>query len=114
MVIVCFVCLRGFVKKGCCGWRSLGLLPLSLLLLLDCASAADAQVVSQRGFVDGQGTAFFEEAPNDPTQAIADLLVREEVFVKPAAWIQFAAGLDFRANSHDQVEDDWSLDYWDR
>jgi hypothetical protein len=87
---------------------------LSLSMALASASAADAQIVSHRGFVDGQGTAFFEDAPNDPTQAIGDLLAREELFVKPAAWVQFGAGLDFRANSHDQVQDDWSIDYWDR
>jgi len=78
------------------------------------SGAVDAQVLTQRGFVDGQGTAFFQEAPNDPTQAVGDVLAREEVFLKPAAWIQFAAGMDVRANSHDQVEDDWSVDYWDR
>jgi hypothetical protein len=87
---------------------------LSLSILLGGAAVVHGQIVSQRGFVDGQGTGFFEEAPNDPTQAIGDLLAREEVFVKPAAWIQFAAGLDFRANSHDQVADEWSVDYWDR
>jgi hypothetical protein len=95
--------------------RGIGLpLALSLCVLFGCVNPARAQIVSQRGFVDGQGTGFFEEAPNDPTQAIGDLLAREEVFVKPAAWIQFAAGLDFRANSHEQVDDQWSLNYWDR
>jgi hypothetical protein len=89
-------------------------LALSLCVGLASANAAHAQVVSQRGFVDGQGTGFVEEAPNDATQAIGDLLAREEVFVKPAAWIQFAAGLDFRANSHDQVADEWAVDYRDR
>jgi hypothetical protein len=83
-------------------------------LLLGPAAVAHAQVVSQRGFVDGQGTVFFADAPGDPTQAIGDLLAREEVFVKPAAWIQFAAGIDFRGNSHAQVDEDWSVDYRDR
>ena len=36
---------------------------------------------------------------------VGDLLAREEVFVKPAPWLQFAGGLELRANSHDQVED---------
>jgi hypothetical protein len=87
---------------------------LWLLFFLAGASSASGQQLSQRGFGEAQGTAFFQEAPNDPTQAVGDLLAREEVFVKPAAWIQFAAGLDVRANSHDQVEDAWSVDYGDR
>jgi hypothetical protein len=45
---------------------------------------------------------------------VGDLLVREEVFVKAAPWLQFAGGVDLRGNSHDQVEDDWHLDFADR
>ena len=33
---------------------------------------------------------------------------------KPAPWMQFAAGLDLRANSHDQVHNSWRLDVRDR
>lgn len=109
-----FELLRPLVKKGWRGRYSRPSLPLLLTVLLGWAGAAHAQIVAHRGFVDGQGTAFFQHAPNDPTQAVGDLLAREEIFVKPAAWIQFGAGLDFRANSHDQVQDDWSVDYWDR
>src|SRR4029079_15163506 len=36
------------------------------------------------------------------------------VFFKPAPWLQFAGGLDVRANSHDQVEDSWRVDFTDR
>src|SRR5262249_43740178 len=57
---------------------------------------------------------FPQEATNDSTQAVADLLGREEVFVKPTGWLQFGAGLDARANSHDQVEDSWRVDFADR
>jgi hypothetical protein len=78
------------------------------------SSSVGAQTISQRGFVDGRGFWFPQAAPNDATPAIEDVLFREEVFVKPAGWIQFAAGLDLRANSHDQVEDAWRLDFTDR
>jgi len=77
-------------------------------------TASAQQVVSQRGFVEGRGFAFAEKAPNDDVQAIGDLLIREEVFLKPKPWAQFAAGLDLRANSHDQVESEWRLDFSDR
>src|SRR5262249_45979917 len=78
------------------------------------AGRAGAQTFSQRGFVDGTGFLFPQDAPNDPANVVGDLLVREDAFVKPRPWIQFAAGLDLRANSHDQVADSWSIDAADR
>jgi hypothetical protein len=85
-------------------------------VLLLWASIVHAQAISERGFVDGRGVWFPQAASNDATQLIGDLLFREEVFVKPvsAPWIQFAAGLDLRANSHNQVQDQWRLDFSDR
>ena len=88
-------------------------LPLLFLLVL-VPAVAGAQAVSQRGFVEGVSTLYPLETPRDSTRLVADLRIREEVFFKPAPWIQFAGGLDVRANSHDQVEDSWSLDYSDR
>ena len=76
--------------------------------------AADAQAVSERGFVEGQYTFFPQIAPNDKVQNVVDGLWREEVFVKPRPWLQFAVGFDLRANSHDQVDKQWRLDLDDR
>src|SRR6266508_51368 len=81
--------------------------------LLWCVEG-NAQTISQRGFIDARDFIFFESAPNDSTRNIGDLLVREEVFLKPTAWLQLAGGLDLRANSHDQVETAWRLDWDDR
>ena len=81
-------------------------------LALPCA--AGAQAVTNRGFADGSAFAFPEETPNDATQLVGDLLIRDEVFVKPASWVQFAGGLDVRADSHHQVEDSWRVDFSDR
>src|SRR5262249_46957060 len=75
---------------------------------------AQAQVVSQRGFIESRGTLFPQDTPRDPTQATVDLLVREEVFARPAPWLRLAGGLDLRAYSHDQVDDRWSVDWADR
>ena len=86
----------------------------ALALSLAAGSSAVAQTVSQRGFIEGAVFGFAETAPNDPTRLIGDVRGREEVFVKPAPWIQFAGGLDVRANSHAQVEDRWRLDVSDR
>ena len=85
-----------------------------LLAALITARAGSTQTISQRGFVEVRGTGFAQEAPNDPTRAVADLLVREEVFVRPAPWLRLAAGADLRANSHDQVDDRWRVDLGDR
>jgi len=79
-----------------------------------CPSTVGAQTVSQRGFVEGTGVFYPQVAPNDATRGIGDALLREEVFLKPAEWIQFAAGLDLRANSDNQVENTWRLDFSDR
>ena len=77
-------------------------------------SALAAQAITQRGFADAGLFLFAQAAPNDPTREVADLLAREEIFVKPAGWLQFAAGFDVRANSHDQVDEGWRLDVSDR
>jgi hypothetical protein len=86
-------------------------LPLVLCLLVQPAAA---QTVRQRGFVDAGAVLFPQQARNDGTQLVGDLIAQEEVFLKPAPWIQFAAGFVGRANSHDQVENSWRLDILDR
>jgi hypothetical protein len=86
----------------------------TVIAMVSFVPFASAQTVTQRGFVEGTGFFFPQEATNDPTQAVGDLLAREEIFVKAAPWVRFAAGFDVRANSHDQVEDSWRLDAADR
>jgi len=86
----------------------------SLLVAVPCGAQTLAQTVVQRGFVDGSLVLFPQKAPNDPTHAVADVRLRDEVFVKPAPWLQIAAGVDLRANSHDQIADDWRIDLADR
>jgi hypothetical protein len=73
-----------------------------------------AQTVSNRGFAEA-ATAFFpEDTPTDRVNSVTDLLLRDELFVKPATWLQFAAGLDVRLNTHDQVQGSWRVDITDR
>ena len=85
---------------------------LSVLLL--GVSPARAQTVSERGFVEGRGFWYFEEAPNDPEQLVGDALWRQEVTLRPAQWFEVTGGVEARANSYDQVEDEWRLDWDDR
>jgi hypothetical protein len=68
------------------------------------AAPVTAQTLSQRGFGDVRIMLFPQETATDRVQAIADVMVREEVFAQPAGWLQLAAGMDLRQNTHDQVE----------
>ena len=87
---------------------------LALALALVCARGTNAQTLTQRGFAEGVVFLFPQTTSNDATQVVGDGLVREEVFWKPAVWLQFAAGFDVRASSHDEVEPGWRLDFGDR
>lgn len=84
-----------------------------LFLLLVAADAA-AQRATYTGFIEARGFAFAEEAPNDPERLIADALFRQELVLRPARPLKLTAGLDLRHNTHDQVEDEWRLDFEDR
>jgi hypothetical protein len=88
----------------------------ALLVGLVCVAPArsEAQALTQRGFAEARLALYPQDAPNDRVNGVADLLLREEVFVKPAPWIQFAAGLDLRLNTHDQVQGSWRVDIGDR
>jgi hypothetical protein len=85
-----------------------------LFVSLRCVPEAHAQIAGERGFIQAGGSFFPDTTLKDSTQVVGDLLVRDEGFVKPAKWLQFAAGFDLRANSHDQVDSSWSPDFSDR
>ena len=86
----------------------------ALCCVLLAAPAVSAQTFSQRGFLEGRATVFPQDAPNDPVNALGELLAREELFARPAPWIQFAAGVDLRVNTHDQVGTAARIDFTDR
>jgi hypothetical protein len=92
-VLVSFVAIVSFVAPG---------------------TRVSGQALTQRGFVEGTARLFPQDAPNDRTRLVGDLVAREEIFLKPAPWIQFAGGVDLRANSHDQVDGRWTIDASDR
>jgi hypothetical protein len=78
------------------------------------AQATAQTTFTQRGFVEGSAFLFPQEAPNDSTRVVGDALARDEVFIKPAPWIQFAGGVDLRFNSHDQTDRALRVDFSDR
>jgi hypothetical protein len=90
--------------------RAIVMLWLSLAL----SGTVRAQTVTQRGFVEASGELFPQDAPNDPTNAVGDALIRDDVFVTLFDWLQLAGGAEARANSHDQVESSWRVDVRDR
>lgn len=85
-----------------------------VLLAVSLVPAAAQPMFSQRGFVEARGVAFPQDAPNDPQNLIGDLLAREDLFFRPLPWVQFAGGVDLRANTYEQVEQSWRVDFRDR
>jgi hypothetical protein len=76
--------------------------------------AALAQTAEAPGFIEARGFLFPQKAPNDSTRAVSDWLWRQEGVLRPTSSLQFVAGVDLRANTHDQVEDVWRIDWEDR
>jgi hypothetical protein len=85
-----------------------------LVHAVDGATLAPAQTITHRGFIEARGFLYPQTTPKDSTNALLDVVGREEVFVKPAPWIQFAGGVDLRGNTHDQVDTTWRVDVRDR
>lgn len=78
-----------------------------------CAPAF-AQGSGAPGFIEAKGNLFPRLTPRDGTQTVADGLWRQEGIVTPASWVRLTAGVDVRFNTHDQVEDEWQIDWKDR
>ena len=94
--------------------RVIRALLVAAALGLGFVTSAGAQMVAQRGFIQATDTVFAHLVPNDQDCQVLDTLYRQEIFVKPSSWLQFAAGFDFRANTHEQVDYRWRLDFSDR
>src|SRR3954471_18467652 len=88
----------------------------ALLMVALCwrGTSLHAQALTQRGFADGLIAVFPQDAPADAVNTIGDVLVREEVFARPASWLRLAAGFDLRFNTNDQVDQSWRVDLSDR
>lgn len=87
---------------------------VAVALCVSMATRVHAQTLSLRGFVDAAGLLFPATTTTDTVRAVGDLRVRDEVFVSAASWLRLAAGIEVRANSHEQVDTRWRLDAEDR
>ena len=94
--------------------RFLPLVSFASFVMNVLPSPVSAQALTQRGFVETRAVLFPQDTSNDAAHRVVDAVGRVEGFFKPAPWVQFAAGLDARANSHDQAERTWRLDIRDR
>jgi hypothetical protein len=90
------------------------ILIVAVVILILWSRSVGAQAATAPGFVEIRGVLFPQTAANDTTREVADALWRQEGFLRPARWLQLVAGVDLRANTHDQVEDVWRIDWEDR
>src|SRR5262245_8854422 len=73
-----------------------------------------AQSYTQRGFLETRSTFYPREGFNDSSHAIGESLFRYEGFYKPSQAFQIAGAVDFRSDTHLQVERDFNLSWQNR
>jgi hypothetical protein len=73
-----------------------------------------AQSYTQRGFLESRGTLYPQKAPNDSAQAVGESLFRYEGFYAPSKTLEVAGAMDFRIDTHRQVERTFHLSWSDR
>jgi hypothetical protein len=61
-----------------------------------------------------QGTFYPQKAVNDPAQSVGESLFRYEGFYRASSSFQIAGAVDFRTDTHHQVERDFKLSWQDR
>ncbi len=83
-------------------------------MCLALAAVAAAQDFTQRGFFETGALLYPQTAPNDSGHAVGEALFRYEAFYKPLPGLQFAGGIDARADSHGETERAFVLSWWDR
>ena len=86
----------------------------ALLLLILSPMLCFAQNYIQRGFLESRNTFYPQEGTNDSAHAVGESLLRYEGFYIPHSSIQFNGGLDFRIDTHRQVDRDFQLSWQDR
>jgi len=88
--------------------------PALFVLLALGAAGADAQSLSQRGFLEARLQVYPQEAESDTRQVFGDALFRQELAWQPSGWFSLSGAFDARADSDGRVERSWSLDWSDR
>lgn len=86
------------------------LLPAVFLMSATCF----AQGYTQRGFIEARSTFYPQRTGNDRATAVGESLFRYESFYAPSNTFQIAGAVDFRTDTHHQVERDFKLSWQDR
>ena len=84
------------------------------ILVLICVAPSWAQNFQSGGFFEDRTLFYPQSAPNDNGYVVNDALFRWEGSYKAASWLTFSSALDFRTDSHRQVEREWRFDVDDR
>ena len=74
---------------------------------------AEAQVFTQKGFLEAKATGYPQTTANDDTQLVGEALLRYEAAAKAASWLRLNGSIDARADTHEQTEWD-AIDWSDR
>ncbi len=85
-----------------------------LLFVLFATSNCYSQTYTQRGFLETKTTFYPQQAPNDRAHSVGESLFRYERFFSPTSSVQLAGALDFRIDTHRQVDRDFQLSWQDR
>jgi hypothetical protein len=82
--------------------------------MLVCPTLAESQSFTHRGFIEGRAILYPYAAPNDSTRGVGDALFRYEASARARPWLTVSGAFDARADSHDQVDATWRVDWNDR
>jgi hypothetical protein len=85
--------------------------PIAFLL---ASSTVCAQTVSHRGFIQARTVLYPQEAGGDDRQVLFEGLLRYEPTVRIAPWLRAFGGIDLRADSWDQTDEELRPDFRDR
>src|SRR6185503_12330992 len=85
-----------------------------ILAIVLSALSCFGQTFTQRGFLETRGTFYPREAVNDSAHAVGEALFRYESFYRPSPAFQLAGAVDFRTDTHRQVEREFHFSWWDR
>ncbi|MBI4893530.1 MAG: hypothetical protein HY821_23110 [Acidobacteria bacterium] len=75
---------------------------------------AQDSVWQSRGFLENRTMFYPQEASNDKTQWVNEWLLRWETRVRLGERWRIFGGLDAQTDTHNQVERNWHLSWWDR
>jgi hypothetical protein len=108
------MCLSGApsgLRRGAAAGRMGAGWPCALVLLALAPVCAQAQVFTQKGFLETQAIAYPQTTAVDDTQLVGEALLRYEASARPAPWLRLNGGIDARSDTHGQSEWDgvsWS------